>query len=334
MTKELEIIQNPIIPGQEDNKQEEIENKVAEEETTKKKSLFTIVSDDSSTTTLSLPNEYAEPEPKRKYTRKKKNENPSTELVHKDESSVQVEDVSTMYSYEETTTMTRETIAQLNVLAAEMKNELDVARASKTMRNRYNYIVGLSGNLAQILATKLTAIREINNNITKSNELDYKKAKDMKLLDNTQNDDKYLMDLYNAFISNPAGAGNNVLGPSGINSTVIGSPIVRASTSNNSDMMDSGYLNYLSNMTPEQKMMRLEQDPNVQQVVVYDASNGNKFFQVMNIATGEVVTGVPVRDMMFMEDTTIDLKNRIARNTNLNESYPLIVINDNISSEY
>lgn len=331
----FEIIQDSIIPGQEENKETEIK---PEKETTKKKSLFTVVPDDSSKTMLTLPNDYevAEPVAKRRYTRRKKNENASTELVHKDDdSSVQIEDISTMYSYEETTSMTRETIAQLNLLASEIKSELDIVISSKTIRNRANYIVGLSGNLAQILNTKLTAIREINNNITKANELDYKKQKDMKLLDNSQNDDKYLMDLYNAFISNPAGATNNVLGPSGINATVAGTPIVRASTTNNSDnMIDSGYLNYLSNMSPEQKMMRLEQDPNVQQVVVYDASNGNKFFQVMNIATGEVVTGVPVRDMMFMEDTTIDLKNRIARNTNLNESYPLIVINDDISSEY
>ena len=37
---------------------------------------------------------------------------------------------------------------------------------------------------------------------------------------------------------------------------------------------------------------------------------------------------------MFMEDTTIDIKNKIARNLNLNESYPLIIVGDSVLNEY
>ena len=236
--------------------------------------------------------------------------------------------------------MTRETISQIDTLSCELKTELDHVLMSKTLRNRNNYICNLGSALGQLLNTKLTAIREINSSISRSNDLDYKKQKDMKALQTEQNDDKHLMDMYNAFISNPGNMAQNMaLGASAIGSTVAGSGIVRSTIGGGEQqqgqpMMDAGYLNYVSNMTPEQKMMVMEQDPNIQQVVVYDASTGNKFFQVMNIATGEVITGVPVRSEMFMEDTTIDLKSKIARNINLNETYPVVVINEGVSGEY
>lgn len=339
MNSSFDFLQNSIIPGQENIQVEqtkELETIEKEPEKPAIKPLFTVIPDDAEPTmqlTLADTSTVLEPVKKR-HSRKKKTEpdNISTPLVRAEHAEGVVEDAPTMYTYSETTAMTRDTIAQLDFLASVVKDDLDLVQSSKTLKRRNDYIIGLSSNLAQILNTKLTAIREINSSISKSNELDYKKSKDMRAMDNAQNDDKYLMDMYNAFISN-TGSVQGALGPSLINATVTGTPIVRATT-NNDGMMDTGYLNYISNMTPEQKMMRLEQDPNIKQVVVYDASNGNKFFQVMNIATGEVINGVPVRDQMFMEDTTLDLRNKIARNTNLNETYPLIVINDNIASEY
>lgn len=250
----------------------------------------------------------------------------------------QVEEMSTAYTYAETTNMARRTIEQLDLLASEIKDELESVRMARTMNRKYDHIVGLSGNLGQLLATKISAIREINNSITKANDLDYRKEKDRRDIEGAQNDDKHIMDLYNAFVSNPAGASNiDVLGPSIMSTTIPGSPIIRATTNSDGSVEpvgDYGYLNYMSNMTPEQKMMYLEQDPSVKQVVVYDASNGNKFFQVMNMSTGQVITGVPVRDPMFLEDTTIDIKNKIAKNINLNEVYPLVIINNQITKEY
>ena len=43
---------------------------------------------------------------------------------------------------------------------------------------------------------------------------------------------------------------------------------------------------------------------------------------------------LPTYDPMFMEDTTLDLDQGIARNLNLNETFPLIVINDGVTSNY
>ena len=54
----------------------------------------------------------------------------------------------------------------------------------------------------------------------------------------------------------------------------------------------------------------------------------------MDMTTGQVINGLPTRDPMFLEDTTIDLRNKIAKNINLNETYPVVVINNEITKEY
>ena len=54
----------------------------------------------------------------------------------------------------------------------------------------------------------------------------------------------------------------------------------------------------------------------------------------MDVSTGQVIPNVPVMDNRFMEDTFLDLKNKIAKNNNLHESYPIVVINEGITKEY
>jgi hypothetical protein len=150
-------------------------------------------------------------------------------------------------------------------------------------------------------------------------------------------DDKYIADLYQSFLQNPQMQAAQPQMPQ-IDPSVFGSGIVRANitqgdvTGNN--QIDAGYLNYLSNLSPEQNLMRYENDPNVKQVVVWDKKTNAKFFQVMNMATGEVIPNVPTYDQMFMEDVTIDVANNIAKNLNLRETFPLVIINDNVTAEY
>jgi len=303
---------------------------------------FTIVSDDDNdkiiqNSPLNLPNPDTIPE--KKTRRRQKREEIATvndnEIVRAEGS---VEEHPTIYTYAHTTSLLHETIQQIDMVAAEIKTELDSVRLSRTMKNKQNHIVGLSGGLGKLLETKVSAITQLNNCISKANEMDYKKEKDRRESQANQlADDKYIMDMYNSFISNNNG-GSNVLGPNILNTTVSsinGDGIIRASGVNLQDgNVDTGYLNYLSRLTPEQNMMFYENDPNVKTVVVFDESTGNKFFQVMNIATGQVVPNVPVLDNRFMEDTTIDLKSKTAKNNNLHEVYPVIVINNDITREY
>lgn len=253
------------------------------------------------------------------------------------ENSEVVEDVPTIYSYMQTTHMLQETLQQVDMIAGELKEELDSARLNRTLKNKHNYIVGLSANISGLLGTKIQVIREINSAISKSNEMDYKKEKDRRAADGAQNDDKYIMDMYTSFIRNPMGQDNR-LAPNAIDSAVAnigGSGIIRSPLQAAQEgITDIGYLNYLNRLTPEQNMMFYEQNPNVKTVVVFDASTGNKFFQVMDMSTGQVVPNVPVMDNRFMEDTYIDVKNKVATNNNLHESYPVVVINEGVTAEY
>lgn len=242
----------------------------------------------------------------------------------------------TIYSYMETNGLLRETLGQIDSLNAELMQEFNNVRHSRTMKNKYNVLVGLSENVGSLINNRISVIKEINSTITKSNDVDYKKDKDRRLANANQDDDKYIADLYKSFIQNPM---TNPIQPQlpQIDPSVFGSGIVRAdirTDNNNNNIVDANYLNYLSNLTPEQNLMRYEGNGNVKQVVVYDAATGNRFFQVMDLSTGQVIPNVPTYDQMFMEDTTIDLRTKTAKNINLNETFHLVVINEGVTSQY
>lgn len=248
-----------------------------------------------------------------------------------------VEETPTAYTYMETTDMLRETLDQIDSMNRELVTEFTNVKNNKYMKNKYGTLVGLSENIGSLLSTKISAIREINSSISKSNELDYKKMKDLNALHSEMNDDQYVADMYKSFISNPQVP---QLTPqfTPIEQSTFGSGIVRADIRSGDPTkggpVDAGYLNYLSNLTPEQNAMRYENNPNIKQVVVWDKRNNAKFFQVMDMSTGQVVPNVPTYDQMFMEDTTLDVANGIAKNLNLRETFPLVIINDDITSEY
>ena len=287
-----------------------------------------------------------EAEAKKRKPRSSNKSSGSTEIIkakgiNPEKLSGTVENTATIYSYGETTNLLHETLGQIDAINGELVQEFDSVRHNRTMKNKYNVLIGLSENIGSMINNRLSAIKEINNCISKSNDMDYKKLKDIKAAEANVNDDKYISDIYQAFIQNPQNmAPQYQMSPiQNIDPAIVGSGIIRTNI-NQSDLsptggnMDLGYLQYMANLTPEQNMMRYEGDPNVKQVVVYDASSGAKFFQVMNLATGEVIPNVPVYDQMFMEDTTLDLKKGVATNINLNESFPIVTINNEVTSQY
>lgn len=253
-----------------------------------------------------------------------------------------VEDVPTAYTYAETTGMLRETLVQIDALSSELVQEFNSVRASRTMKNKYNALTNISENIGSLLSSKIAAIREINSSISKSNDLDYKKLKDLKAAQGAMDDDKYIADLYKAFISNPGAQPTqpNMMTPQIpiINeASAMSSGIIRANVDKSGNLMggDQAYLNYMGNLTPEQNLMLYEQNPNVKQVVVFDHSTGNKFFQYMDMSTGQVIPNLPTYDQDFMADTTLDLAKGVAKNLNLNETFPIVQINqDSIKNEY
>lgn len=242
---------------------------------------------------------------------------------------------STIYTYGETTNLLHETLGQIDAINGELVQEFNAVRRNRTMKNKYNVLIGISENIGSMLNNRLSAIKEINNCISKSNEMDYKKYKDREAMQATMNDDKYISDIYQAFLQNPGAQPTNYNLPE-YNPNAYGSGIVRANivTDNTAGTQDIGYLNYIAGLTPEQNLMRYENNPDVKQVVVYDPNTGNRFFQVMNTRTGEVIPNVPVYGEDIMADTVLNTNTGIAKNINLNETFPIVTINGSVASQY
>lgn len=271
---------------------------------------------------------------------KKKKEVNTTSIVRVDEvERVNGEIVdSTIFTYGETNSLLHETLGQIDAVNAELVQEFNAVKQNRTMKNKYGVLNALAENIGSMVSNRISTIKEINNCITKANDLDYKKYKDVQAAQNAMNDDKYIADIYQAFLQNPQNQAPTYQMPA-LDQSIVGSSIVRANVpalaeNGSENVMDAGYLGYISSLTPEQNLMRYENDPNVKQVVVYDAMTGNKFFQMMNVSTGEVIPNVPVYDDLIMEDTTLDLKTGIAKNLNLRESFPIVQINNNVASQY
>lgn len=234
-------------------------------------------------------------------------------------------------SYAETNNMLKSAILQADIMTTEIKGDLDTIRLSKTLKKKYDYIALLAGTSSTLLGTKVSAIRELNKTITDSHNLELKRFKDLKLGANEVDDDKKIMDLYNAFISTPIGNAPQGFMPSSTDITMGAVPNINRMTMGGSE---AGYLNYVNNLTPEQNSMRFESDPNIQTVVVFDKGTGRRWFDVINVQTGESMPNVSKPDAMFLEDTTLDMRNNIARNTNLDTTYPLIVQGNDVAFQY
>lgn len=232
--------------------------------------------------------------------------------------------------YAETTGKLKEAIAQVDMSLNELQSDVNQIRSSRTLKKKYDYLAMMEGTMGQFINTKVTALREINNTITKCNELELRRAKDLKMAETQQNDDKTIMDMYNAFIHTPVSSGMTL----GANMQDISTNNIPINTSYGGDAEDVGYQNYMNNLNPAQKLMMYENDPDVKQVVMYDEASGARWFEIMNTRTNEIIPGADKHDMMFMEDTILDLNNDIAKNLNLGETYPIVRVGNSVVNNY
>lgn len=345
---------NPPIPqNQQINNQPKIDPRIFDTpeitmkpaDGTKSKGLFTITdSPEASKVTITVDPDVPDVEKTKKRGRKKLDPEASTAMVKANETPAErmngtVEETPTAYSYYETNAMIRDTIGQIDAINAELVSEFQSVLHNRTMKNKYNVLIGLSENIGSLIGNRIQAIKEANNSITKSNDMDYKKFRDAKAAQAAVSDDKYISDVFQALITNKNYAPAQHQLPQMDSSSLYGSGIVRADILDTqmgqaAPIADLGYMNYITNMTPEQNLMRYEGNPNVKQVVIFDAASGAKIFKMMDMSTGQVIENVPTYDQTIMEDTTLDIKNKIAKNINLNETFPIIVINDDIVSQY
>ena len=227
-------------------------------------------------------------------------------------------------SYAETNNLIRGAIIQADQLSADIKKDLDEVRGSKTIKSRYTYITNLTASAGSLLSTKIAAIKELNSSITQAHNLELNRYKALKLDKKDENDDMKMMDIYSAFVNTPVGVYNPpassiqdiTLGVNNPNGTVSGVEMVSPNAVNG------------SGLTPEQNRMRMESNPNIQVVVRYDVSTGQRAFDVVDKSTGMSVPNYPRPDNFLLEDTTIDVHAGIARNRNVNTVWPLITSGD------
>lgn len=280
-------------------------------------------------------NPIAEP-PKKKRGRPRKSEQNGEVTVVQDNnsSSLPLCQTNDPYedTYEETNNMLKVSIAQLDILAGDVKGEIDHIRGSKTLKGKYKYIADLCATASSLVSSKISAIKEINSVKTKCHELEIRRIKDIKsAAANQQDDDKYIADLYNAYINTPIGAAqhpalqytsSNVAGNMG--ALMSGMNTVPANEEQN-------FNNFMSNLTPEQNRMILGDNPNIETVIVYDPNTGDKMFDVIDTSTGIPVPNYPRPDRGLLDDTSIDFGTGIASNTNIGQSWKVVVIGDQIN---
>lgn len=255
--------------------------------------------------------------------------------------------------YQDTTKMLYGTIMQADSMYADLGCQLQNYKDNRSYggRNRMMQMSEFMNTQVSLINTKITAVRELNSIRNKINDLKLKKMQmDKETLDD--NSDKAVMDAYYALINasnyglppmqsplSPASINTGVaMNGTRINTMPLGqqTQIIPA----NPDPMppvttsaDASFNNYKENLTPIQRKMILDNDPNIKTVVVYDQSSGNKYFDIVNVQTGQSVPGVQRPADFLLDNMRIDARNGIAVNSNINQSFPLVITGSRVADE-
>lgn len=234
--------------------------------------------------------------------------------------------------YNETNNILRSAILDIDKSLVDIQADIRDIRASKTMRSKYTYLANLQAGVSSLIANKISAARELNSTIRNCNDFELKRYKEVQAINAASgDDDANVMKMYEAFMSTPLSS--NAL-PNISNTAINSAALSSVNSVNLGAPQDVGFSSYMQNLTPQQHMMQLEHDPNIKEVVVYNQENGSRYFDIIDMRTGQHVPNTEPMDPMFLEDVTIDLKNKIARNINLGESYPLVIVGQPILNEY
>lgn len=231
-----------------------------------------------------------------------------------------------LQSFGKTNTMLEAAIMQTDQLSAEVKEDIDTIRASKTLKNKYTYITNLTASSASLISTKIAAIKEINSTISQSHKLELDRMKSIRDSEKDQSDDARMMDLYKAFVNTPVGTYTSPNIPSIADMTM-------APDTNNIMSVAMGDLP-ATQLTPEQIRMRMENNPNIMTVVKFNQTTGQRFFDVIDRTNGASIPNYPRPDAFLLDNTNIDVHTMSARNKDLDTVWPLVFIGDGDISEY
>lgn len=236
-------------------------------------------------------------------------------------------------TYQPTAFLLYGVIQDIDGFSKDVREQIDIVKDSKTIRNKIGFVADLTQSASKLIDSKIRAIQEINSTITQAHTLDLRRTKELKMAEaaNQQNDDKYIMDLYNAYINTPIGTYNpGPVTPSMQDITINTGNVIGIDAM--STPVDVGYAQYQANKTPEQnRMTAMATNPNIKTVVVYDQTTQSKRFDVIDTSTGMSVPNMPLPNPAFLDDTTVNITNGVARNSNLDAVYPLVVVGERSS---
>lgn len=277
---------------------------------------------------------------KKRGRKKKKDENLPAEVTSSTEPIVAQNSMSYVQSnipyinaYMDTNQQLDDAINQLDMLSTEVVNQLATVRNSKTLKNKYNYINDYSQTISGIIGNKISAIKEKNKTINDVNNLELRRLKELKTNTSEEDDNTRISNLYDAFINTPIGGqqmGTSILGPSMADITMAGGSGLPVMNSNVNYADDQS--SWEQNLDPVQNKMLLEAKGLIETVVVYDETSGNRWFDVLDKQTGQSVPNVERPDDTYIYNLDINVKGGYAKDTNINKSYPLIVVNNGDTS--
>lgn len=226
-------------------------------------------------------------------------------------------------------------LAQTDRLYQTVEDQLQLFRDNKSFggKTRNMAMAELQNTQVSLINTKLAAIREMNNVRNKINDLNMKHDQMMKDT-GEENSDRAVMESYYALINAPRyglPTFNQPLHPSSINTgvnlqggIVPASPIITA-TQGEIQPTQQQPLPSLQSLSPVQQRMILEKNSNIKTVVVYDQSTGNKWFDIIDVTTGNSIPDVARPAQFLLDDMIPDFRNGVATNVNANMSYPLVL---------
>ncbi|MBQ8130931.1 MAG: hypothetical protein IJ193_00405 [Bacilli bacterium] len=238
--------------------------------------------------------------------------------------------MSYLETYTAPATLVNNAITELNDIEARINADLEAVRMSRTLKSKYLYIANLTGALTSTIGTKVSAIRELRSMIDQANNYELKRQQQLKI-NEQDSDDKIIADMYNAYINyNPGtaapGAANMVMPTQYINSN--------HNEGVNIGGLDTGFANYMNNLTPQQNAMIQERNPFIETVLVYDQTNHTKWFEVIDTRTGMPVPNMELPNDFVKDGCTVDIRNGIARNASLNQTFKLKVVGMRAADEF
>ena len=229
-------------------------------------------------------------------------------------------------AYIDTNKQLDDSIAQLDILSGELFSELQNVKNSKTLKNKYGYMNDMTSTMANLISTKISAIREKNKSINDANHLELSRIKELKTSANAEDDNTRIANLYDAFINTPVGVGPRPsLAPS------IQDMVMPQSSPSDVSYFNIGGMNdqqiWEANLSPSENRMVLDAKGLIDTVVMYDEATGNRWFEVIDKTTGQPMANVEKPDSTYIYDLDINVRGGYAKDSNINKIYPLIVIN-------